>query len=173
MWMVVVLNMCLAPKVPWMTLLKLAYPLLIASATLCAAAPAPEAAPHFESTIKPFLKEYCVKCHNPKKFAGDVDLEAFLARPAEQALAERKTWSVVSKKLKEGEMPPAEEDQPGDAEIAGVVHWLEGQFAIQDRTAKPNAGSVAVRRLNRQEYNNTIRDLLGVNFRFSEDFPTD
>jgi hypothetical protein len=75
--------------------------------------------------------------------------------------------------VKTGEMPPPGLPKPAPASIAKVTEWLEDQFARADRNAKPNPGSVVARRLNRTEYNNTVRDLLGVDLRPADSFPPD
>ena len=85
---------------------------------------------------------------------------------------DREIWTKVVEKLKLGQMPP-----PGflvAAEtVSAVTKWLEAEFARQDRATKPEPGRVTARRLNRTEYNNTIRDLLDVDFNPAEDFPAD
>ena len=85
----------------------------------------------------------------------------------------RGTWERVVTKLKAGAMPPPGVPRPPAAEITAVTRWLETEFARQDSIVKPDAGRVAARRLNRNEYNNTIRDLLGVDIRPAENFPAD
>src|SRR5206468_12081891 len=62
--------------------------------------------------------------------------------------------------------PPAET-------VTAVTRWLEGEFARQDRATRPEPGRISARRLNRAEYNNTIRDLLGVDIRPADSFPAD
>ena len=84
---------------------------------------------------------------------------------------DREIWEKVVEKLKPGQMPPPGVPPP-PAEIAtAVTRWLESEFARQDRLVKPDAGRVTARRLNRAEYNNTIRDLLGVDIRPADNFP--
>src|SRR5258708_25436620 len=63
-------------------------------------------------------------------------------------------------------VPPAEQTAP-------VTGWFETQFARLDRNMKPDPGRVTARRLNRVEYNNSIRDLVGVDFKPASDFPAD
>jgi hypothetical protein len=62
--------------------------------------------------------------------------------------------------------------RPTAEEVRGVVTWLEARFGRAE-DAKPDPGRVTARRLNRIEYNNTVRDLLGVDFRPADDFPAD
>ena len=75
--------------------------------------------------------------------------------------------------LKVREMPPPERPQPKPAEVDAVSRAIKGIFDRFDAAAKPNAGRVTIRRLNRTEYNNTIRDLVGVDFKPADDFPAD
>ena len=70
-------------------------------------------------------------------------------------------------------MPPIEEEQPEEKRRQAVATWLERELARIDRVTPPDPGRVTARRLNRTEYNNTIRDLLGVETRPADDFPQD
>jgi hypothetical protein len=129
------------------------------------------AAPSFEKSIDPFLKSNCVLCHNSKLKVGGLTLEGY--RDAKSALKDRELWEKVVQKLRTGQMPPKGRPVPTPEEIASVTGWFEMQFARLDRDMKPDPGRVTARRLNRIEYNNTIRDLLGVDFKPASDFPAD
>src|SRR5207249_7394448 len=63
--------------------------------------------------------------------------------------------------------------QPPAAVTTAVTGWLQSEFTRQDRLVQPDAGRVSARRLNRAEYNNTIRDLLGIDIRPADSFPAD
>ena len=76
-------------------------------------------------------------------------------------------------KIRTGEMPPKGIPKPAAAQIDTLVNFVEGEFARADRNVKPDPGRVTARRLNRNEYSNTIRDLLAVEFHAERDFPTD
>jgi hypothetical protein len=79
-------------------------------------------------------------------------------------------------KLKAGEMPPPKQPRPKPEDLAAVTEWLTRQLtpiADAKNPAEPNLGRVTVRRLNRVEYNNTVRDLLGVDLHLSDSFPQD
>ena len=127
----------------------------------------------FEVLVKPLLKQSCVGCHNQKLSSGGLDLQAFLTQPAAAALADRDHWEEVIAKLHAGEMPPKGVPRPPADQIAAVTGYLEGEYARLDKNAKPDPGRVTARRLNRFEYNNTVRDLLGVRLRVADDFPAD
>ena len=125
----------------------------------------------FEETWKPFFRENCAGCHNGKQAAGGLNLEEY--QNGASVLAHRETWESVWQRLLAGEMPPKGAPRPNPAEVKAVTGWLEGEFARADRAMRPNAGRVTARRLNRAEYDNTIRDLLGVDLGLAEEFPQD
>jgi len=114
------------------------------------------------------VKKNCVGCHNAKVQSGDVNLSA-----AHNFDGDRELWERVTAKLKSGEMPPQGAPRPPAPEIDAVTRWLDGEFHRQDRATKPDAGRPTARRLNRSEYNNSVRDLLGVDIRPTENFPQD
>jgi hypothetical protein len=70
-------------------------------------------------------------------------------------------------------MPPIEEEQPEEADRQAVATWIANELARLERVTPPDPGRVTARRLNRAEYNNTVRDLLGVDIRPADDFPQD
>ncbi|MDX2041941.1 MAG: DUF1592 domain-containing protein [Acidobacteriota bacterium] len=125
----------------------------------------------FDKTILPFLAENCIACHSAKKASGELNLEQFKSSAA--VAEQRQQWEEVLLKLRTGEMPPKGAPKPDAAELKSVIAWLEAEFDRIDRSAKPDPGRVTARRLNRAEYNNTVRDLLGVNFKPADDFPQD
>jgi hypothetical protein len=114
----------------------------------------------------------CVGCHNASVKSGDVDLKTLSAN-GETFEHDRLIWEKVLEKLKLKQMPPPGLPQPPAALSAATMAWLEQEFARQDKLIKPDAGRVSARRLNRAEYNNTIRDLLGVDIRPADTFPAD
>lgn len=128
-------------------------------------------APDFDKAVQPFLAENCIACHSAKKASGELNLEQFKNTAA--VLEHREQWEHVLLKLRTGEMPPKGAPKPDAAELKAVIAWLESEFDRADRMAKPDPGRVTARRLNRAEYNNTVRDLLGVSFKPADDFPQD
>ena len=125
----------------------------------------------FAKTILPFLTDNCVACHNSKKAAGSLNLEKLntVASLNEQ----REQWEHIVARLHAGEMPPKNAPQPELAERKAVIEWLEAEFVRLDKLVAPDPGRVTARRLNRAEYNNTVRDLLGVTLAPADDFPQD
>jgi Protein of unknown function (DUF1592)/Protein of unknown function (DUF1588)/Protein of unknown function (DUF1587)/Protein of unknown function (DUF1585)/Protein of unknown function (DUF1595) len=138
------------------------------------AAPATTNAPEssaFDTKVKPFLTKSCVMCHNPQLKSGGVDFAAF-ATP-EDVTRDAHTWDAALLKLKTGQMPPPGMPRPEAAEVKAITDWVEKEFARVDEMAPPNPGRVTARRLNRTEYNNTVRDLLAVDIHPADDFPQD
>jgi mono/diheme cytochrome c family protein len=126
----------------------------------------------FTGTVRPFLAEFCFGCHGNKGEAKNgLNLESF--ESAETFISQRNHWEDVVGMLRRSEMPPLEEEQPDEARRQAVASWLERELARIDRVTPPDPGRVTARRLNRNEYNNTIRDLLGVEMRPADDFPQD
>ncbi len=123
------------------------------------------------SQVRPFLSENCFKCHGNGKHKGDVTLDEFTSLGAIKT--ERKTWEQVQEMLQDHSMPPAKEPQPDAAKAGAVVAWIDDALDYFDAAAPRDPGRVVVRRLNRNEYNNTIRDLVGVDFKPAEGFPAD
>jgi hypothetical protein len=125
----------------------------------------------FAEKVHPFLTKYCIACHNDKKAAGDMSLEKF--KDEKLALKERKLWATVAEVLTSKQMPPKSKPQPTDAERAAMIDWAENGHNRIDCGLVKDPGRPTIRRLNRAEYSNTIRDLVGVNFQTADDFPTD
>ena len=101
---------------------------------------------------------------------GRVTLDQFASDDA--IVADRDLWWRALKMLRAGMMPPAEADRPSTDDIATIERWIKSAvFAIDP--ANPDPGRVTVRRLNRVEYRNTIRDLMGVDFDVQTQFPPD
>jgi hypothetical protein len=126
--------------------------------------------PAFVKDIKPLLNKYCAECHQGEKAKGGLAFEAF--RDERAVFNRRKVWEKVQEQLESLAMPPDDKPQPTDDERTLILRWIESHVLKID-CSKPDPGRVTVRRLNRTEYNNTIHDLLGVDFKPAEDFPSD
>ncbi|WP_051670284.1 DUF1592 domain-containing protein [Bryobacter aggregatus] len=128
--------------------------------------------PHdFATSVKPLLTKSCSPCHNDRNASGSVNILPF-TNPA--SVGEyREDWERIVRKLKTGEMPPKGFPRPAQAQVDGLLSYLNLEWEKADAKIKPDPGRVTARRLNRTEYTNTIRDLLGVDFRADRDFPTD
>lgn len=133
--------------------------------------PRPKAPSTYQTDVLPFLKAHCYSCHSGAKVKADLSFDKYTDDAS--VAADRKVWEGVRHMLKAREMPPPNRPQPKPAEVEAVTAALQALFDRADATAKPNAGRVTIRRLNRTEYNNTIRDLVGVDFKPADDFPAD
>ncbi len=124
----------------------------------------------FQRTVQPFLAKHCFACHTDKK-RGGVRLDQF---QDERALAKgTPTIEKMEDVLRNRAMPPKKRPQPKDGEIEPVLAWADAFLARIDLQTPAAANRAVIRRLNRAEYNNTVRDLLGVNFQPADDFPPD
>jgi hypothetical protein len=123
------------------------------------------------ATIKPILEDNCWNCHADGESKGEVVLDK--DDSPEAILANRKLWSAVQFHTEQWTMPPAErKQQPAKAERDRLVQWLDTLLNPVD-PSNPDPGRVTIRRLNRVEYNNTVRDLLGTTSAPADDFPED
>lgn len=132
---------------------------------------APDPAPEFTREGVAFLQKHCVSCHGEKSKKADLALNVY--KDDLSLLKDRKRWQTVMSMVHSGEMPPQTRARPTTTEIETFLRSVNAVFDRADRNAKPDPGRVTVRRLNRTEYNNTIRDLVGVDFNPAEDFPSD
>jgi mono/diheme cytochrome c family protein len=122
----------------------------------------------FATSIQPFFAKNCYACHNPKLNTGGLNLQAYTS--AILFSQARDESEKVLKKLQADEMPPKGRPRPSAEEVKTVTNWIENDL---DRQAQTDSRRVLARRLNRVEYNNTVRDLLGVDVRPADDFPQD
>ena len=132
------------------------------------ASSAPDAA-GFQKIIAPFVKTHCVRCHGPEKKQGNLRIDQHLKNEFVDPAAKEK-WGEVINALNSHEMPPEGEPQPTPDEVAKVVDWITEQMVRAELIRRD--GQVVLRRLNRDEYRNTIRDLIGIDFDVSP-FPLD
>ncbi|SIO07419.1 Planctomycete cytochrome C [Singulisphaera sp. GP187] len=125
----------------------------------------------FSGQITPLLAKYCINCHGDKKPKGGVNL----AKLTDEAslVANQKVWQLVIENIESGDMPPEGKPRPSKAEVELLTGWIDARLEKLDCGKESDPGRVTLRRLNRSEYNNTIRDLFGRDFRAAEDFPSD
>ncbi len=124
----------------------------------------------FQKTVQPFLAQNCIKCHGAKTHENDLRLDLFT-----DAATLAKNHTVLENaldRLSHQEMPPNTEARPAAAQQARVIAWLETYLA-SGQAGPRDPGRVTLRRLNRAEYNNTLRDLLGIDVRLADAFPVD
>jgi hypothetical protein len=129
--------------------------------------------------LRPLLKNYCFECHNTNKKKAGVDLEKLESE--KDALAQAELWEQVGEHLRTKTMPPAKKKQPSEAEREQLLGWVKhvaqsqiDYFKLPRAELEPLlAGPVMNRRLSRMEYNNTIRDLFGVDLHPGDLLPSE
>ncbi len=149
--------------------------LVIAIMVLLVAAPVYAADPakaSFEKDILPILEDYCYYCHGDGKKKGDLSLEIF--KTEKDIQQNYKISEQIFKYVLAGEMPPKDrKKRPSKKEQVLVADWVRNSLDDFYANAPPDPGRVTVRRLNRSEYNNVIRDLMHLDFKPAKDFPAD
>ncbi|HXE53672.1 MAG TPA: DUF1592 domain-containing protein [Tepidisphaeraceae bacterium] len=165
------------------TLVTSAVCLVVAAGVLLAGAGAALAADDgasFEKDVRPVLQDNCITCHNPQKKKGDLDLSRFQTTKA--ALSDELTWQNVAARLREGDMPPKKAPRkPTPDERRAVLDWIQVHIEsagdcekiATDKNSRFYRGYVMSRRLTRAEYDDTIRDLIGVEFHLADLLPAD
>lgn len=122
--------------------------------------------PRLEEKHRPFLRDYCIECHNEQKPKGKLRLDDISFTLDSVESADR--WQKILNQLNSGEMPPETAKQPGRAAKADFLDALAQTLVMARKSLGDVQGSITMRRLNRREYKNTIRDLLGVDLRVNE-----
>lgn len=113
------------------------------------------------SPLPGFLKAYCLDCHGAERQKGDRQFDHLSGTL--ESVDDAEAFQEILDQLNLAEMPPDDEAQPDEEELKEIVSWLTDSLAEARETARAHAGKVVMRRLNREEYRNTIRDL----FQFS------
>ncbi|HVJ83010.1 MAG TPA: DUF1592 domain-containing protein, partial [Planctomycetia bacterium] len=124
----------------------------------------------FARDIKPLVAKYCNSCHSAKKKTADIILDRFDSK--ESVLKDQETWGKALENLKGGVMPP-EDPKPTEKELHLLTSWIEETLASAPAPKTIDPGRVTLRRLNRAEYDNTVRDLLLVDLKPADEFPLD
>jgi hypothetical protein len=127
--------------------------------------------PSFEHAVRPLFEEFCYDCHQGDD--AEVGLSLAQYQSGDEFQNYRKTWLKVVRRLRAGEMPPEDADQPSVEQRSRLINWLESKLQEFDCNGPRDPGRVTIRRLNRSEYRNTIRDLLGVEYDPDDTFPRD
>lgn len=128
-------------------------------------------AAQFDRQYRPVLVRHCVACHGKGKPKGKLRLDNITADFADPDTRAR--WAAVVERLKAGEMPPTGKPRPTKQETDALIGWLTPRVADADATARATEGRVILRRLNRVEYENTVRDLLAINITLKDQLPED
>jgi len=127
----------------------------------------------FEKQIQPLLVKTCGKCHGQKPKHSDLDLVSF--GTAKAILAKPKVLADIAERLNAGDMPPKEAPQPSESERKQLLDWIKGALDSEAAARAGDPGPVTLRRLSNTEYDNSIRDLTGVDMRptRAREFPID
>ncbi|MDE2125211.1 MAG: DUF1592 domain-containing protein [Armatimonadetes bacterium] len=151
-------------------------PLALIAAAFTAPAAAPQSAPAasgtFRNFILPKVQRYCVPCHSGMNPPAGIDLSRF--QSAAEVKARPGFWRRVLSQLRAGSMPPTGSPAPTPQERDQLAGWVQRVIPVAQLTDAPaDPGYVLIHRLSREEYNNTIRDLLGVDTHPADSFPAD
>lgn len=159
--------------------MKGASSLFIISATLLlagalvgvghAGAPGNPKTPPFQTAAKPILDKYCVKCHSGAAAAAGLDFTKFTDN--QSVIRAPEIWQKAARYVGSNHMPPPGNPAPSPQVRAKLVGWIQQVLTVDCNLQDP--GHVTIRRLNRAEYANTVRDLVGVDFKGTDDFPSD
>lgn len=140
-------------------------------ALMLGAAPVQDLGADYAERVKPILAKHCLTCHSTEKKKGDLDLERFTT--LDVVRKDVRVWQHVVENLENGEMPPKKSPQPTADERKAIATWARAMLDVEARTRAGDPGRVVVRRLSNAEYNNTVRDLTGVDLEPARDFPAD
>jgi hypothetical protein len=152
-------------------LCSLCVPAVLIAGWPASAYTAPPDKPTFAKNVAPLVERYCGKCHSPTKPRGDVVLTGFADEDA--VLKKRSVWEQAADNLRSGDMPPPGKPRPSAEEMDVLNAFFDAVVFRLDCGGPKDPGSATLRRLNRAEYNNTIRDLVGIDFQPADDFPQD
>jgi hypothetical protein len=149
---------------------------VVLSPVLAGADPAED----FSKSVRPLLEKHCYKCHGLEKIKAGLNLTNFSEYA--QVIQDKQTWHLVLERVQAYEMPPKTEPELDQSKRETLLGWLNALPAPEktdcnqiasDRTASFYRGYVMSRRLNRAEYNNTVRDLFGVDLHLEKLLPAD
>ena len=149
---------------------KSAISLLLLAAASSSARGQGDLAARWEKEVLPLVETYCYDCHGDGLKKGELAIDKFGSITEMQA--DREVWKRIRGHLKQELMPPLDEDQPSAAEREKILAWIDAAVFPVD-PAHPDPGRVTLRRLNRVEYQNTLRDLLGVRVNVMDLIPPD
>jgi len=136
--------------------------LLIAFALLASASLQAEEPRYLEKVVQPFVKKYCVECHGEDVQKGDFRVDNLSPKVGTENSPQ---WLEIMERINSGEMPPEEvKVRPRAEESAKIVEWIAMRMKEGESARMAARGRVSYNRLTRDEYVNTVRDLIGVHF---------
>jgi hypothetical protein len=121
--------------------------------------------------VQPLLREHCLECHSGAEPEAGLSLEHFDSPKA--FLKGRRIWEKAVQRMALGDMPPKESNKLDDAKRKFLIEWITSTIKDFECGLTPTPGQVTLRRLNASEYRNTIRDLVGIDYKPAENFPAD
>jgi mono/diheme cytochrome c family protein len=119
--------------------------------------------------VRAYLSSHCNSCHSGESPKADLDLAALLS--ASDFVSEAEDWLLVARRIESGDMPPPARPRPPEAETKAMLEWIRA--AMLSPGGKTDPGRVTLRRLNRVEFANTVRDLFGIALDASAELPAD
>jgi len=122
----------------------------------------------FDGRAKPFLKQYCVRCHNAEKMSSGVRVDQLDAALEDRQL---RLWKAMREQIADEAMPPEDEPQPSSVERQRMVEWIEQALNVARSRPRPKNG--LVRRLTVAQYRNTLRELLQLEDDLTDALPPD
>ena len=125
----------------------------------------------YEKKIQPLIVKYCSGCHSGAEAESGLAFNNFA--DAKSVFRQRRVWEKVAVRIDIEDMPPADSPQPSPAERKTLTSWIQSTLNDIDCGKTPNPGSVTLRRINRYEYRNSIRDLFNIDYEPALGFPGD
>ncbi len=124
-----------------------------------------------ETLVRTFLAQHCYKCHGGEQQEAGLRLDRLAWQLDDRSLA--RPWVAVLDRVTAGEMPPADEPRPDTIELKAATDYLQSALHEGDLARQQREGRTVYRRLNRFEYENSVRDLLAVNLKLADLLPED
>jgi len=121
--------------------------------------------------VQPLLREHCLECHSGSEPEAGLSLEHFDS--PKSFLKGRRIWEKAIQRMVLGDMPPKESNKLDDSKRKFLTDWISSTIKDFECGLTPNPGQVTLRRLNAAEYRNTVRDLVGIDYKPAENFPAD
>ncbi|QDU27004.1 hypothetical protein ETAA8_20880 [Anatilimnocola aggregata] len=150
--------------------------LFVAALVLCcfdigASTAADPASEKLLAEVRPVLQKHCLGCHSGTEPKGELRLDQLGTDLT--AKETREAWQNVHEQLRIGAMPPKEKPRPTKEELTQLTTWIDARLAAAEERKRAATGRVVLRRMNRIEYENTVRDLLGIETPLRELLPLD
>jgi len=126
---------------------------------------------HFATELRPLLQQFCWDCHSAGDAEGGIAFDRYV--DSAEVQSDFELWEKVIRLVKERQMPPADAAEIDNESLQRIVNGIEYELSQFDCSVETRPGRVTIQRLNKAEYNNTIRDLTGLELQLANDFPSD